>query len=115
LSYGQVKEEIEGLRGRPVSRIRIVGGGSQNRLLNQLCADACQVPVTAGPTETSAIGNACVQLIAMGVFRNLTEARELVRRSYPVEQFRPSGTVPEAASRRFKSFLQPKPSGGSNS
>jgi len=115
LSYGQVKEEIEGLRGRPVSRIRIVGGGSQNRLLNQLCADACQVPVTAGPTETSAIGNACVQLIAMGVFRNLTEARELVRRSYPVEQFRPSGTVPEAASRRFQSFLQPKPSGGSNS
>jgi rhamnulokinase len=112
LAYGRVKEEIETLRGHAVTRIRIVGGGSQNRLLNQLCADACQVPVTAGPTETSAIGNACVQLMAMGVFRDLGEAREAVRRSYPVELFEPSRSIPEAASRRFKSLLQLEPSGG---
>ena len=112
LAYGRVKEEIETLRGHAVTRIRIVGGGSQNRLLNQLCADACQVPVTAGPTETSAIGNACVQLMAMGVFRDLGEARESVRRSYPVELFEPSRSIPEAASRRFKSLMQLETSGG---
>lgn len=104
LSYLRVKEEIEALRGHSLSMIRIVGGGSQNRLLNQLCSDACRLPVKAGPFETSAIGNACVQFLALGVFRSLGQARELVRRSYAVEAYRPSTPVPEEAWRRFKSF-----------
>jgi rhamnulokinase len=104
LNYQSVKGEIETLRGHPLSLIRIVGGGSQNRLLNQLCADACQVPVQAGPVETSAIGNAYVQLIALGVFRSLGEARELIRRSYPVETYLPERPVPAEACRRFQSF-----------
>jgi len=106
LSYRAVKQEIELLRGRPVSRIRIVGGGSQNRLLNQLCSDACQVPVLAGPVETSAIGNACLQFMARGVFRSLGEAREVVRHSYPVETYRPEAAVPETALARFKAFVE---------
>jgi rhamnulokinase len=104
LSYLSVRREIELLRGRPASRVRIVGGGSQNRLLNQLCADACQVPVLAGPTETSAIGNACLQFLALGRFGSLAEARERVRNSYPVASFRPAATVPESALARFQSF-----------
>jgi rhamnulokinase len=106
LSYLGVCQEIEFLRGRPISRIRIVGGGSQNRLINQLCSDACQVPVLAGPGETSAIGNACIQFLAQGVFQSLGEARELVRRSYPVEAYRPAAEVPESALARIKSFAQ---------
>jgi rhamnulokinase len=110
LNYRSVQGEIEALRGHPLSLIRIVGGGSQNRLLNQLCADACQVPVKAGPVETSAIGNAYVQLIALGVFRSLGEARELIRRSYPVETFLPERPVPDEPCRRFQSFaLTPAP------
>jgi len=112
LYYRKVKGEIETLRGRPVSLIRIVGGGSQNRLLNQLCADACQVPVKAGPSETSAIGNACVQFMALGVFRSLTEARELISRSYPTEAFGPETAVPEEALRRFKAYTQRTTPGG---
>ncbi len=104
LSYRRVKGELEALRGRPLSRIHVVGGGSQNRLLDQLCADACQLPVSAGPVETSALGNACVQLMALGVLPGLAEARAIVRRSSAVEEFLPRQAVPEAVWERFRSL-----------
>ncbi len=104
LSYRRVKEELETLRGRPVNRIRIVGGGSQNELVNQLCADACGVPVTAGPVETTALGNVCVQMIALGQLSGLDEARALVRRSFPLTEYVPRQRVPETAWNRFQSF-----------
>src|SRR2546422_11710576 len=66
---------------RSLSRIHIVGGGCQNRLLDQLCADACGLPVSAGPVETTALGNACGQLMALGVLGSLADARALVRQS----------------------------------
>jgi len=108
LSYRRVKGEIETLRGATASRIHIVGGGAQNRLLDQLCADACQLPVLAGPIETSALGNACAQLIALGALRSLAEARALVRRSCAVEEYHPRGAVPGAAWKRFQSFARPR-------
>ena len=104
LSYRTVLGQIRILRGHQPSTIRIVGGGSQNRLLNQLCADACQIPVQAGPTETSAIGNACLQFLARDVFRSLAEAREHVRRSCAVETYLPSKSVPEQALGRFRTL-----------
>jgi len=106
LSYRKVKDEVETLRGRPLSRIHIVGGGCQNRLLDQLCADACRLPVSAGPVETSALGNACSQLMALGVLSSLADARALVRQSYPVEEFLPREAVPEAVWERFQSFAR---------
>lgn len=104
LSYRTVSGELAELRGRPVSRIHIVGGGSQNRLLNQLCADACEVPVRAGPVETSALGNACLQLIGLGVLPSLDAARALIRRSYPVEDYTPGAPVPADSLQRFAAF-----------
>lgn len=107
LSYRCVKEELEALRGRPVNRIRIVGGGSQNDLVNQLCADACSIPVTAGPIETTALGNVCVQMIALGQLSGLDEARALVRRSFPLTEYVPHHRVPETVWDRFQSFSAP--------
>lgn len=104
LSYRRVKEELEILRGRPLDRIRIVGGGSQNDLVNQLCADACSIPVTAGPIETTALGNVCVQMIALGQLSGLDEARALVRRSFPLTEYVPHHRVPETVWDRFQSF-----------
>lgn len=104
LSYRCVKEELETLRGRPVKRIRIVGGGSRNDLVNQLCADACGVPVTAGPIETTALGNVCVQMIALGQLSGLDEARTLVRRSFPLTEYTPRQCVPEGVWEHFQSF-----------
>ena len=106
LSYRRVKDELETLRGAPLSRIHIVGGGCQNRLLDQLCADACRLPVSAGPVETTALGNACGQFIALGVLRSLADARALVRQSYAVEEFLPREAVPEAVWERFQSFVK---------
>ncbi|MDR3515929.1 MAG: rhamnulokinase [Azospirillaceae bacterium] len=106
LSYRQTREQLEALRGRSLSRIRIIGGGSQNRLLNQLCADACQVPVSAGPVETSAIGNACVQLIALGVLPDLEAARAVVRRSFPIAHYQPGHPVPDAVWQRFQTLTR---------
>lgn len=104
LSYRRVKEELEALRGRPVNRIRIVGGGSQNDLVNQLCADACDIPVTAGPIETTALGNVCVQMIALGQLSGLDEARALVRHSFPLTEYVPHQRVPQSVWDRFQSF-----------
>jgi len=104
LCYRRAAVDLGTLRGRPLTRVHIVGGGSQNRLLDQLCADACQLPVRAGPAETAALGNACVQLMALGVLSSLEAVRALVRRSFEVEEFTPRDPVPGEALRRFESF-----------
>jgi len=101
LSYRKVKEELESLTGRRLRRIRILGGGCRNRLLNQLCADACQLPVSAGPVEASALGNLCAQWIALGAIENLDAARALIRASFPCEEYEPGAEVPEEAWKRF--------------
>jgi rhamnulokinase len=102
LSYRLVKEQLESLRGDRLNRIRIVGGGSKNRLLNQLCADACQLPVSAGPVEASALGNICAQMIALGEISRLDEARALIRRSFEIREYRPQETTPDRVWERFK-------------
>jgi rhamnulokinase len=105
LSYRQVKEELETLLQRKLSRIRIVGGGSRNRLLNQLCSDACQLPVSAGPVEASALGNLCAQMIGLGEIENLDAARSLIRASFPVEEYQPQASVPPEVWKNFQQLL----------
>ena len=67
----------------------MVGGGSRNRLLNQLTADAAGIPVLAGPGEATVIGNALVQLISLGELRDLEEGRQLVAGMGALERFEP--------------------------
>ena len=88
--YREVLESIESLTGRRINVIHIVGGGSRNRLLNQLVANATGRRVVAGPAEATAIGNVLVQAIGAGVIRDLGEARRIVRDSFPVETFHPT-------------------------
>jgi rhamnulokinase len=92
--YREVLESIEALTGRPIRVIHIVGGGSRNRLLNQLVADATGRKVIAGPAEATAIGNVLVQAIGAGVIRDLAEGRKIVQSSFPVESFLPAGKKP---------------------
>jgi rhamnulokinase len=82
LLYSRTLRQIEGLTGRKVTRLHIVGGGSKNRLLNQLAANALQIPVATGPVEATAIGNILVQAIAMGQLPSLAAARGVVRASF---------------------------------
>ena len=108
LSYRNVKEQIEVLCHRKLTRIRIVGGGCQNRLLNQLCADACGLPVIAGPVEASALGNLSAQMIALGVLENLNEARALICSSFEMHEFQPAAAVPRRALECFDGLLAAK-------
>jgi rhamnulokinase len=87
--YKQVLASIEKLTGRKIRVIHIVGGGSQNRLLNQLAANITGRVVIAGPVEATAIGNVLIQAMGAGVVRDLEEARQIVARSFLVEKFQP--------------------------
>ncbi len=68
-----------------IDKIHIIGGGSQNRLLNRLCAKATGCTVYAGPVEATAIGNIIVQMIAMGELADLEQGRALVANSFELE------------------------------
>lgn len=85
--------KLERATGRRLSALHIVGGGSRNRLLNQMTADAIGRPVVAGPVEATALGNVMVQMMAMGDCAGLPEGRALVKRSSEVEVFQPRGTA----------------------
>jgi sugar (pentulose or hexulose) kinase len=80
LAYREVLATLQTLSGRTVDVIHILGGGTQNELLCQMTADASGIPVLAGPIEATVIGNALVQLIALGELSNIAEGRQIVAR-----------------------------------
>lgn len=83
--------DVMALTGHQVSVIHLVGGGARNRLLCQLVADAADLPLLAGPVEATAIGNLLVQARADGAMSgDLFALRDLVRRTHPPQQYRPS-------------------------
>ena len=94
LQYRRVLEMAEELQGKKVEVLHIVGGGSQNTLLNQFTADAIGKPVVAGPAEATALGNIVVQAITIGEFRNLAEARQAIRNSFALQEFLPRDSAP---------------------
>jgi sugar (pentulose or hexulose) kinase len=101
LTYRKTLEGLEDVLGRRISRIHVVGGGSQNDLLNQMTADACEREVVAGPVEATAAGNILVQAMATGDVKGLEDARAVVRASFDVKRYQPQQPKPwnEAYSR----------------
>jgi sugar (pentulose or hexulose) kinase len=94
-------EEICGLR---MEQIRVVGGGSKNRLLNQFTANATGKRVLAGPAEATALGNIAIQIVATGEASSLGEMRAMVERSFPTEAFEPRDT--DSWEQHFQRFEQ---------
>ena len=90
--YRLVLRNLEHVSGKPIGQIRIIGGGSRNRLLNQLTADATGRKVLAGPAEATALGNLAMQILATGEASSLQEVRAIVDRSFPTEVFEPLET-----------------------
>jgi len=90
--YRLVLRNLEYLIGKRIHQIHIIGGGSKNRLLNQLTADATGRRVLAGPAEATAFGNVGMQILATGAASSLQEIRAIVDRSYPTEVFDPLET-----------------------
>ncbi len=89
LRYRWVIEKLDILLSRQTETLHIVGGGSQNQLLNQFAADATQLPVTVGPVEATAIGNIAVQAVASGELAALDEARQITKQSFEIIYFNP--------------------------
>lgn len=87
--YRRVLESLESVTGTHFEEIRVIGGGSQNALLNQFTANATGCRVVAGPTEATALGNIAMQMVATGDIQSIGAARELIEQSFPPEIFVP--------------------------
>jgi sugar (pentulose or hexulose) kinase len=90
LKYRHTVENIQTLRQKPATMINVVGGGTKDKFLSQMTADACGLPVSAGPEEATAIGNLLMQAMAVGEIKGLSEAREVVRNSFEMKYYEPT-------------------------
>jgi rhamnulokinase len=107
LKYRVVLKNIEQLTRQRIQQVRVIGGGSKNRLMNQLTADATGKTVLAGPAEATALGNAGIQILATGGASSLREVRAVIDRSFRTEVFEPSGTdVWERQAERFQHYCE---------
>jgi rhamnulokinase len=89
-AFARAVRDAVRLSGRSVAVVHLVGGGSRNALLCQLTADACELPVLAGPVEATAIGNVLVQARAHGLIDgDLAELRALVRATHELHRYEP--------------------------
>jgi rhamnulokinase len=87
--------DAQRLSGREVDVVHMVGGGSRNALLCQLTADVCGLPVEAGPTEATALGNVLIQARALGqTGPDLASMRALIRATHPTTRYTPNPTTP---------------------
>jgi len=105
LAYRRTLRQAQTIADRPVDVLHVIGGGSQNELLCQLTADACGLPVLAGPVEASALGNVLVQARALGEpLPDLSAMRALVRATHQLRRYEPQGKPADwdaAESRMF--------------
>lgn len=101
LKYRYAIGQLRRCTGRAFTRLHLVGGGGKDGFLCQMTADATGLSVDAGPIEATALGNAAVQLIALGELSDLAAAREVIARSYAPARFLPRepGAWAEAAKR----------------
>lgn len=103
LRYRQVLDNLRCLSPRAVETLHVIGGGSRNDLLNQWTANAVGIPIVAGPSEATAIGNVMIQALTAGTAKDITSMRRLINRSIPLKTFLPQDTeVWDAAYLHFK-------------
>ena len=102
MKYRYTAEIIGKLTGISPRVIHVVGGGTKDGFLSQMTADACGIPVCAGPEEATAIGNLLVQLMAAGEAKNLSDARAIVAASFACKHYTPQNTT--AWDEAYKTF-----------
>jgi len=85
----EIVEKIESLKKEPIETLYVVGGGAQNKFLNQLIANVTRKTVVAGPVEATAVGNIVVQAIGTGYINSISEARGIIRSSFEIQEYYP--------------------------
>jgi len=103
LKYRWALERLEEIKGQRIDQLNIVGGGIQNKLLNQMVADSLDRTVVTGPIEGAAMGNLLAQAMALGDIKSVEELRQVVRNSETVETWTPNHT--EAWENAYKKLL----------
>ena len=107
LKYRVAVEGLEKVKGGRIDTMNIVGGGINNRLLNQMAADAIGRPVITGPVEGAAMGNLLTQAMALGEIGGMDALREAVRASVEVETWEPRHTPEwERAYEKLRTFIK---------
>lgn len=101
LKYNYVLGKLKGLAPFPIEKLHVIGGGSKNPLLNQWTANAIGMPVIAGPSEATAIGNIMIQAKAAGCVDSLQEMRRIIGESVQLDEF-----VPENSERWVEAYQQ---------
>jgi len=88
--YEKAAADLEEIFEKKFKRINIFGGGCQNNFLNELVAKVTGKEVLAGPVEATAIGNLVAQLLSKNVFKDLGEARQVIKKSFDINIFKPN-------------------------
>jgi len=89
LKYQLIRKQLERVSGQRIEKLYVVGGGARNELLNQFTANALGIPVLAGLSEATALGNLVVQAMAMKLIPDLEAGRNLIRKSFPLKAYEP--------------------------
>ena len=106
LCYRDTLRKIEDVTGKKTPFINIIGGGTKETVLCQYTADACGIPVYAGPSEATAIGNLAAQAIAAGELKNISEAREVIRNSFDVAEYLPNAESKSVWDAGYEKYLK---------
>lgn len=104
LRYRQVLENLRSLAPNPIDTLHVIGGGSRNDLLNQFTANAIGIPVVAGPSEATAMGNILMQSIAAGQADSVATMRQNISKSIPLKRYEPQDA--ETWDAAYTHFLQ---------
>jgi len=102
--YKQTLQKLQKLASFPIETLHIIGGGSKNTMLNSFTANAIGIPVVAGPSEATAIGNILQQAMAAGLVKDKEEMRRIVRYSTELETFEPSNK--ELWDNQYRKYLE---------
>lgn len=102
LKYRYAIDQLQDMTGKPFSALHILGGGVKDRLLCQMTANSTRLPVIAGPTEATALGNILIQLVALGQLESIGQGRQLLERSEKLLRYAPEQSAQwEAAYQKF--------------
>ncbi|MBQ3812280.1 MAG: rhamnulokinase [Bacteroidales bacterium] len=87
--YKAVVDMLQGFAPFPIEKLHVIGGGSANDTMSQWTADELGIPVVAGPTEATAIGNVMIQARAAGLVKDRWEMRNMIAKAFAVKTFTP--------------------------
>ena len=103
MKYRFALNQLSENTGKAFENLHLLGGGTKDGFLCQMAANSLGIPVVAGPTEATALGNIIIQLIALGDIKDIDEGRRLIRAQESVKEYAPANT--EGWEKAYKKFI----------